>query len=170
MTTRRGYVALVGRPNVGKSTLLNHLIGQKLSITSRKPQTTRHQVLGIKTSADAQLLFVDTPGMHGGESKALNRYMNRAATSALVGVDVVVMVVDREEWNEDDQRVLDRCLQSDAPIILAVNKVDKLSDKSSLLPLLQSLSERAEFAALVPLSALFSALALAVDCVRASPR
>jgi len=154
MTTRCGYVALVGRPNVGKSTLLNHLIGQKLSITSRKPQTTRHQMLGIKTSADAQLLFVDTPGMHGGESKALNRYMNRAATSALVGVDVVVMVVDREEWNEDDQRVLDRCMHSEAPIILAVNKVDKLSDKASLLPLLQSLSERAEFAALVPLSAL----------------
>lgn len=151
---RCGYVALVGRPNVGKSTLLNHLIGQKLSITSRKPQTTRHQVLGIKSTDSAQLLFVDTPGMHGGESKALNRFMNRAATGALVGVDVVVMVVDRSEWNDDDQRVLERCQQSGAPVILAVNKVDKVDDKNTLLPLLASLGERGEFAAMVPLSAL----------------
>jgi GTP-binding protein Era len=133
--TRCGYVALVGRPNVGKSTLLNHLLGQKLSITSRKPQTTRHQVLGIKTSDDAQMLFVDTPGMHGGEQRALNRYMNRAAGAALVGVDVVVMVVDRGEWHDDDERVLQRAAAAGAPLILVVNKVDRLEDKSQLLPL-----------------------------------
>lgn len=154
MTTHCGYVALVGRPNVGKSTLLNHLIGQKLSITSRKPQTTRHQVLGIKTSETAQLLFVDTPGIHGGESRALNRYMNRTAGAALVGVDVVVMIVDRSEWNDDDQRVLDRCLQTSAPLILAVNKIDKVADVDTLLPTVAALSERADFTAIVPLSAL----------------
>ena len=154
MTRRCGYVALVGRPNVGKSTLLNHLLGQKLSITSRKPQTTRHRVLGIKTRADAQLLFVDTPGMHGSEPRALNRYMNRAAGAALIDVDVVVMVVDRDSWNDDDQRVLERCLRSGAPVILAVNKVDKLSDKAALLPALEELGQRAAFAAIVPVSAL----------------
>jgi len=153
-TTRCGYVALVGRPNVGKSTLLNHLIGQKLSITSRKPQTTRHQVLGIKTTESAQLLFVDTPGMHGGEQRALNRYMNRAAGSALNGVDVAVLVVDRGEWNDNDERALQRCQQSGAPLILAVNKVDRLEDKKALLPVLEALQQRADFAAVVPVSAL----------------
>jgi GTP-binding protein Era len=152
--TRCGYVALVGRPNVGKSTLLNHLLGQKLSITSRKPQTTRHQVLGIKTSDDTQILFVDTPGMHGGEQRALNRYMNRAAGAALAGVDVVVMVVDRDEWHEDDDRVLQRAAAAGAPVILAINKVDRLEDKSLLLPLIESLAKRGDFAALVPVSAL----------------
>jgi GTP-binding protein Era len=152
--TRCGYVALVGRPNVGKSTLLNHLIGQKLSITSRKPQTTRHQVLGIKTTGQAQLLFVDTPGMHRDQGRALNRIMNRAAGAALTGVDVVVMVSDRAEWSEDDQRVLDLALQSGAPVILALNKVDKLEDKNSLLPVLAAQAERGVFAAIVPVSAL----------------
>ena len=154
MNTRCGYVALVGRPNVGKSTLLNHLIGQKLSITSRKPQTTRHQVLGIKSTESAQLLFVDTPGMHAGEGRALNRYMNRAATTALVGVDVIVMLVDRGEWTDDDERVLERCRQSGAPIVLGVNKVDRIDDKASLLPVLEARGELADFAAIVPVSAL----------------
>lgn len=152
--TRCGYVALVGRPNVGKSTLLNHLIGQKLSITSRKPQTTRHQVLGIKTTPTAQLLFVDTPGIHGGEQRALNRYMNRAAGSALSDVDVIVMLVDRDQWRDDDERVLNRCRQAGAPVLLAINKVDRLDDKAALLPLIEQLSQRADFAAVVPLSAL----------------
>ncbi|MEM1189562.1 MAG: GTPase Era [Pseudomonadota bacterium] len=151
---RCGYAAIVGRPNVGKSTLLNHLLGQKLSITSRKPQTTRHQVLGIKTRGTSQILFVDTPGMHGGAKKALNRYMNRAASAALPGVDVVVMVVDRDAWRDDDQRVLDACLASGAPVILAVNKVDLEESPNALLPVLEGLAERADFAALVPLSAL----------------
>ncbi|MEE4278023.1 MAG: GTPase Era [Halieaceae bacterium] len=151
---RCGYAAIIGRPNVGKSTLLNHLIGQKLSITSRKPQTTRHQVLGIKTAGDAQILFVDTPGMHGGGRKALNRYMNRAASSALPGVDVVVMVVDRGAWLDDDQRVLDACLASAAPLILVVNKVDLEEDPNTLLPVLEALSVKADFVAIVPVSAL----------------
>lgn len=152
--TRCGYVALVGRPNVGKSTLLNHLIGQKLSITSRKPQTTRHQVLGIKSTDSAQLLFVDTPGMHRDQGRALNRIMNRAAGAALAGVDVVVMVADRGEWTEDDQRVLEAATASGAPVILALNKVDKLEDKNSLLPALSVHAERADFAAIIPVSAL----------------
>ena len=151
---RCGYVAIVGRPNVGKSTLLNHLVGQKLSITSRKPQTTRHQLLGIKTTATTQILFVDTPGIHGGEGKALNRYMNRAATSVLPGVDVVVMVVDRGAWRDDDDRVLASCMKSGLPVILAVNKADLADNPNTLLPVLEALSGRGDFAALVPVSAL----------------
>lgn len=151
---RCGYVAIVGRPNVGKSTLLNHLLGQKLSITSRKPQTTRHQVLGIKTTGNAQMLFVDTPGIHGGEDRALNRFMNRTANSALVGVDIIVMVVDRGEWRDDDERVLRSCLAADAPLLLAVNKIDLEDSPNEILPSLEALAARADFAALIPLSAL----------------
>ncbi|WP_439107796.1 GTPase Era [Congregibacter sp.] len=152
--TRCGYVAIVGRPNVGKSTLLNHLLGQKLSITSRKPQTTRHQVLGIKTTDTAQMLFVDTPGIHGGEDRALNRFMNRTAGAAVAAVDIVVMVVDRGEWRDDDERVLRSCVASGAPLLLVVNKVDLEDNPNAILPSLESLAERADFAALIPLSAL----------------
>lgn len=152
--TRCGYVAIVGRPNVGKSTLLNHLLGQKLSITSRKPQTTRHQVLGIKTTDRAQILFVDTPGIHGGEERALNRFMNRTAGAALAGVDVIVMVVDRGEWRDDDERVLRSCLATGTPLLLAVNKVDLEDNPNAILPSLEVLAGRADFAALIPLSAL----------------
>jgi GTP-binding protein Era len=151
---RCGYVAIVGRPNVGKSTLLNHLLGQKLSITSRKPQTTRHQVLGIKTRADAQILFVDTPGIHGQQPRALNRFMNRSATSALPGVDAVVLVVDRGAWRDDDDRVLQACVASGSPLILAVNKVDLEENPNELLPVLEDYAQKADFAALVPVSAL----------------
>ncbi len=155
MTEQRcGYVAIVGRPNVGKSTLLNHLIGQKLSITSRKPQTTRHQILGIKTIDSAQLLFVDTPGIHGDGERALNRFMNRAAGSVMGGVDLIVMVVDRGEWRDDDERVLSGAKAAGVPVILAVNKVDLEDNPNQILPVLQSLSERGDFAAIVPLSAL----------------
>lgn len=155
MTEQRcGYVAIVGRPNVGKSTLLNHLIGQKLSITSRKPQTTRHQILGIKTIDSAQLLFVDTPGIHGDGERALNRFMNRAAGSVMGGVDLIVMVVDRGEWRDDDTRVLSGARAAGVPVILAVNKVDLEDNPNQILPVLQSLSERGDFAAIVPLSAL----------------
>jgi len=151
---RCGYAAIVGRPNVGKSTLLNHLIGQKLSITSRKPQTTRHQVLGIKTTGATQIMFVDTPGIHGGEGRALNRFMNRAATSVLSGVDVIVMVVDRGVWRDDDDRVLRSCMGAGVPVILAVNKADLAENPNALLPVLEALAARADFAALVPVSAL----------------
>ena len=150
---RCGYAAIVGRPNVGKSTLLNHLIGQKLSITSRKPQTTRRPVLGIRTRDDAQLLFVDTPGVHGEGKRALNRFMNRAAISALAGVDVIVMVVDRGDWRADDERVLRQCREARVPAILAVNKIDLAANPDALLPVLARHSERGDFAAIIPLSA-----------------
>lgn len=150
---RCGYAAIVGRPNVGKSTLLNHLIGQKLSITSRKPQTTRHPVLGISTRDDAQLLFVDTPGVHGEGKRALNRFMNRAAIGALAGVDVIVMVVDRGDWRADDDRVLCQCREARVPAILAVNKIDLAASPNALLPVLARHSERGDFAAIIPLSA-----------------
>jgi len=151
---RCGYVAIVGRPNVGKSTLLNHLLGQKISITSRKPQTTRHQVLGIKSQGNHQIIFVDTPGLHRKAGKALNRYMNRAAASAIRDVDLVVFVVDRTAWTEEDDFVLQQIVASGLPVVLAVNKVDLLADKTGLLPHLEALASRAEFAAIVPVSAL----------------
>ncbi|BES72479.1 GTPase Era [Marinobacter nanhaiticus D15-8W] len=152
--SRCGFVAIVGRPNVGKSTLLNHILGQKLSITSRKPQTTRHQVLGIKTRGDVQAIYVDTPGMHEDEPRALNRYMNRAASSALVDVDVVVFVVDQNHWTTADDMVLQKLEQVKAPVILAVNKVDKLAKREALLPHLESLAQKREFTEIIPLSAL----------------
>jgi GTP-binding protein Era len=152
--SRCGYVAIVGRPNVGKSTLLNHILGQKISITSRKPQTTRNAVVGIKTEGDVQIIFVDTPGMHLGQQKAINRYMNKAATSAMKDVDVVVFVVDRFIWTEEDEAVAEKLQNLHCPIILAVNKVDQIEDKESLLPHLQSLSEKLNVAEIVPMSAL----------------
>ena len=152
--TRCGYVAIVGRPNVGKSTLLNHLLGQKISITSRKPQTTRHRVLGIKTEAGHQIIFVDTPGLHKGAEKAINRYMNRAATAAMRDVDLVVFVVDRTAWTEEDAMVLEQIRQGGLPCLLVVNKVDLLEDKSCLLPHLEFLAQQADFAAILPVSAL----------------
>lgn len=151
---RCGYVAIVGRPNVGKSTLLNHILGQKISITSRKPQTTRDQVLGIKTDADHQIIFVDTPGLHKDADKAINRYMNRAASSAIKDVDLVLFLIDRTAWTEEDQMVLEQVQRSRLPVMLVVNKVDLLEDKSVLLPHLQTLAEKGDFAAIVPLSAL----------------
>jgi len=151
---RCGYVAIVGRPNVGKSTLLNHILGQKISITSRKPQTTRHQVLGIKTEDQHQIIFVDTPGLHKDAGKAINRYMNRAASSAIKDVDLVVFVVDRTAWTEEDAMVLEQIQRAGLPTMLVVNKVDLLADKSELLPHLQVLADKGDFAAILPVSAL----------------
>ncbi len=151
---RCGYVAIVGRPNVGKSTLLNHMLGQKISITSRKPQTTRNAVVGIKTEGDVQIIFVDTPGLHLGQQKAINRYMNRAATTAMKDVDVVVFVVDRFIWTEEDEAVAEKLQHINCPVILAVNKVDQIEDKETLLPHLQKLAEKLNIAEIVPMSAL----------------
>lgn len=149
-----GFVAIVGRPNMGKSTLMNHILGQKLSITSKKPQTTRHQIMGIKTEGDLQVVYVDTPGLHKDEGKkALNRYMNKAASDALRDVDLVVFMVDRTAWTEEDQLVLEKVQRARCPVILVVNKIDSLSDKHSLLPHLQALSEKMEFAEIMPMSA-----------------
>lgn len=152
--SRCGFVAIVGRPNVGKSTLLNHILGQKLSITSRKPQTTRHQVLGIKTEGPVQAVYVDTPGMHEDEPRALNRYMNKAASSALIGVDVVVFVVDQLAWTTADEMVLEKLKHLECPVILAINKVDKIENRDRLLPHLEVLARKRDFAEIIPLSAL----------------
>ncbi|MGD8177025.1 GTPase Era [Marinimicrobium sp. ARAG 43.8] len=154
LPTRCGYVAIVGRPNVGKSTLLNHMLGQKVSITSRKPQTTRNNVRGIKTDGTNQIVFVDTPGLHQGQKKAINRYMNQAATSAIRDVDAVVFLVDRLTWTDEDEMVAQRLEGLRCPLIIAINKVDKVDDKNSLLPHLQVLGERFPQAEIIPLSAL----------------
>lgn len=153
-STRCGYVAIVGRPNVGKSTLLNHMLGQKISITSRKPQTTRNAVVGIKTEGDVQIIFVDTPGLHLGQQKAINRYMNRAATTAMKDVDLVVFVVDRFIWTEEDEAVAEKLQHVNCPVILAVNKVDQIEDKETILPHLQALVEKLGVDEIIPMSAL----------------
>jgi GTP-binding protein Era len=152
--SRCGYVAIVGRPNVGKSTLLNHVLQQKISITSRKPQTTRHNMLGIKTEGPNQIIFVDTPGMHLNHSKAINRYMNRSANTAVKDVDAVIFVVDKLHWTEEDEMVVKRLENNASPVILAINKVDEIDDKEALLPHLQALTERVNVAEVVPISAL----------------
>jgi GTP-binding protein Era len=153
VSERCGYVAIVGRPNVGKSTLLNYILGQKLSITSRKPQTTQHTLLGIKTVEGVQTVYVDTPGIHGDAKKAINRYMNRNAKSVLRDVDVVVFVTDRTEWQGDDEITAQAVALSKAPLIVVINKVDLLKDKSVLLPQLQMLQARFPNAEIVPVSA-----------------
>lgn len=151
-----GYVAIVGRPNVGKSTLLNHLIGQKLSITSRKPQTTRHNMLGIKTENNVQAIFVDTPGIHLGHTKALNRFMNKSATNAFKDVDLIIFVVDKLQWTEEDEWVATQIASSGTPIIVAVNKIDQIEDKETLLPHLSTLTETLSPDHIIPISALRS--------------
>ena len=151
---RCGYVSIVGRPNVGKSTLLNHILGQKLAITSRKPQTTRHRMLGIVSRDKVQAIYVDTPGIHGEERKAINRYMNKAATSALKDVDVVLFVVDGLKWSPDDELVLTKLQKVNVPVLLVINKVDTIEDKAALLPHIEQLSQRLAFVEVVPVSAL----------------
>ena len=153
VTTRCGYAALIGRPNVGKSTLLNYLLGQKVSITSRKPQTTRHRLIGIKTDENTQVLYVDTPGIHDGQKKAINRYMNQTAVSVLRDVDVVVWMTDRASWNEDDEKARDAMRELGCPLIIAVNKIDLLAGQDVLVKKLTELAENFPDAELVPISA-----------------
>ena len=150
---RCGFIAIVGRPNVGKSTLMNRILGQKISITSRKPQTTRHQILGIKTDENVQAIYVDTPGLHLHAKKAINRYMNRAASTVLNDVDVVVFVVDAARWTEEDDNVLVQLQREKTPVILVINKIDKLNNKDLLLPLIDTWGRRMVFAAVIPISA-----------------
>jgi len=151
---RCGYVAIVGRPNVGKSTLLNNLLGMKLSITSRKPQTTRHQILGVKTSGNVQTIYVDTPGIHQRRGTAINKYMNRAATSVLNDVDVILLVVQVNKWTDEDQAIVDKLKSVACPVVLVINKIDKLETKKQLLPVIQELSSRYDFAEIIPVSAM----------------
>lgn len=152
-TGRCGYCAIVGRPNVGKSTLLNRLIGQKLAITSHKPQTTRHSILGVKTSQAGQVIYVDTPGIHKRGDQAMNRYLNRTARSALADVDLILFVVEAMRWTEEDQAVLDAISRLVIPVFLVVNKIDNIKQKEALLPFLEETAERYDFAAVIPLSA-----------------
>ncbi|MGB5445292.1 MAG: GTPase Era [Psychromonas sp.] len=153
MTQKCGLVAIVGRPNVGKSTLINALLGQKVSITSRKAQTTRHRILGIDTDGEYQTIFVDTPGLHIEEKRAINRLMNRAASSSINDVEMVVFVVEGTHWNEDDEMVLQKFQYLKCPVILAVNKIDNVEDKEALLPHLQALGKRYNFKHILPMSA-----------------
>ena len=149
-----GFVALIGRPNVGKSTLMNHLLKQKISITSRKPQTTRHRILGINTSEAGQAIYMDTPGMHSSEKRALNRYLNRTAETTLLGVDVIVWLIDGLSWHEYDEIIFKKLEQAGLPVILAVNKVDKVKDKDAILAFFAQAQHRFPFEHLVPISAL----------------
>jgi len=151
-TFRSGMVALVGRPNVGKSTLMNRILGEKVSIVSRRPQTTRHRVLGIHTTDAYQMVFVDTPGIHQSKRK-INQYMVQAATTALEGVDAIVLVVEAERWTEGEDAILERLREVATPVIAVVNKVDRVSPREKLLPFLDELAGRFDFAAIVPMAA-----------------
>lgn len=149
---RSGYIAIVGRPNVGKSTLLNHLVGQKVSITSRKAQTTRHRITGIRSDEDAQYVFVDTPGFQLQHQNALNRTMNRTVTQSMSDVDAVLFVVEALRFDERDALVLNM-LPQDRPVLLVINKIDRLDDKNRLLPFIEEVAARFAFAAIIPVSA-----------------
>jgi len=153
-TFRSGFVALVGRPNVGKSTLLNALIGQQLSIVTPRPQTTRDRVVGISNFPDGQIAFVDTPGLHEGARRALNRAMNRTAGSALADADLVVMVIDAQKWTDEDDLVIQRIQEAKRPAFAALNKIDRLRDRARVLPQLERLSGYGLFSEIVPISAL----------------
>lgn len=148
-----GFIAIVGRPNVGKSTLLNKILGQKISITSRKAQTTRHRIVGIKTEGAYQEIYVDTPGLHIEEKRAINRLMNRAASSAITDVDLVIFVVDGTHWNDDDEMVLNKLRKTKVPAVLAINKIDNIKNKDDLLPFITEISQKFNFADIVPMSA-----------------
>jgi len=149
-----GYVALIGRPNVGKSTLMNHMLGQKISITSRKPQTTRHRILGINTTEAGQIIYMDTPGMHQVEKKALNRYLNKTADTTMLGVDVVVWLIDGLSWHEYDEIIFKKLERAGVPVILAVNKVDKFKDKEAILTFFAEAQKKFAFKEILPISAL----------------
>jgi len=149
-----GYVTILGRPNVGKSTLLNNLIGQKLSITSRKPQTTRRHTIGVNTNENYQIIYIDTPGLQDSPINAMNRYMNKEATNALAGIDILIYVVEALKWTALDEHILCLIKDNTAPIILAINKMDKIKDKETMLPSLKELSGKMNFKEIIPISAL----------------
>ena len=151
---RCGYVALIGRPNVGKSTLMNFVLGQKISITSHRPQTTRHRILGIKTTDSVQIVYVDTPGIHDNEKKAMNRYMNRTAGASFKDVDVIVLLVEAMRWTDEDELVIKRLQHISTPVVLAVNKVDLIKKKDQLLPFIEKIKSKYDFKDIIPLSAI----------------
>ena len=153
MNFQSGFIAVIGRPNVGKSTLVNELIGQKLSITSHRPQTTRHRIHAIDTSDNYQMVFVDTPGIHMGNKKAINSYMNRAASSSIKDVDMILWLVETGKWTKEDARVLEHVSQVDVPVILCVNKIDKLKTAQEVLPFLEKIGQKYQPTDMFPLSA-----------------
>ncbi|MCX8600583.1 MULTISPECIES: GTPase Era [unclassified Gilliamella] len=148
-----GFVAIVGRPNVGKSTLLNQLLGQKVSITSRKAQTTRHRIVGIDTQGDDQIIYIDTPGLHIEEKRAINRLMNRAASSSIGDVELVIFVVEGTHWTDDDEMVANKLKGCKAPVLLVINKIDNVADKTQLLPHIEAISQKVNFLDVIPISA-----------------
>ena len=153
MSFRAGFITLLGRPNVGKSTLLNRLVGKKISITSSRPQTTRHRLLGIRTDENTQLIFVDTPGVHISKKRYINRILNKTARSALEGVDIILLMISSEGWTDEDKLALEIASQHKKTLILLINKVDRLKDKSRLLPLLEESAAMHSFAEIIPVSA-----------------
>ena len=154
MSYKAGFIALLGRPNVGKSTLLNRLVGRKVSITSSRPQTTRHRLLGIRTDEQSQMIFVDTPGVHQAKKRYINRVLNKTARSALEGVDIILLMIGSAGWTEEDKLALELAAQHKTPVMLLINKVDRLKDKSRLLPLLEVSAGMHRFDEIIPLSAL----------------
>lgn len=153
MTYRAGFITLVGRPNVGKSTLLNRLVGKKVSITSPKPQTTRHRLLGIRSSEDYQMIFVDTPGIHAGGKRYINQVLNRTAANAMLGVDIILLMISAEGWQPEDHMALQAASREHRPLLLLINKIDRLRDRTALLPLLEESSRLHDFQEMIPLSA-----------------
>ncbi len=151
--SRCGYVAIVGRPNVGKSTLLNRLLRQKLSITSRKPQTTRHHILGVDTRDQRQIIYVDTPGLQVNPDRTLNRYMNREVTSVVGDVDVILFVIEASHWNDKDENVLNHLADIKTPVILVLNKLDRLDEPGALLPLIETYQAQRDYQAIIPICA-----------------
>ncbi|MBL4831947.1 MAG: GTPase Era [Aliivibrio sp.] len=148
-----GFIAIVGRPNVGKSTLINNLLGQKISITSRKPQTTRHRIMGVDTDGDYQAIFIDTPGLHIEEKRAINRLMNRAASSSLSDVNLVLFMVDGTHWTADDEMVLNKLRKAEFPTVVLVNKVDNVKDRTDVMSHMQVLMDKMDFVDVIPISA-----------------
>lgn len=150
---RAGYVAIIGKPNVGKSTLLNHILGKKLSITSRKPQTTRHRIVGIKTFQDTQIVYVDTPGIHLNQPHLMNKVMNRAAKRVLGEVDVILFVVEALNYGAEDKAILKQLSFATVPVILVINKIDHVKNKKELLPFMENISKEFAFTQIIPISA-----------------
>ncbi|OGT26013.1 MAG: GTPase Era [Gammaproteobacteria bacterium RIFCSPLOWO2_02_FULL_42_14] len=153
MTIKSGYIAIIGKPNVGKSTLMNYLLGKKISIVSRKPQTTRHRILGIKTTDTTQMVFVDTPGLHGNQTREANRVMNRVARMALFEVDIILFLIEPLRWDADDDLVLQQLKRIEKPVILVINKIDTVKHKEILLPFMENLAKQFMFEKIIPIAA-----------------
>ena len=152
--SKSGMISVIGRTNVGKSTLINKILGQKVFITSRKPQTTRNRLLGIKTKGHSQAVFIDTPGVHSGENRALNKYMNKVAFNSILGVDIVIFMLDSLKWTDQDQLILDRLPKDLSHVLLVINKVDLIDNKKDLLPHIKKLSSSYDFKEIIPVSSL----------------